>query len=624
MDVFSDDALSADAPPAWLLGHTAATNTTRVAPTGVFSKLPPELLSGIFSCLPSESLANVACCASWCGPSVRMATYEAVERRGLRLPSRRLGEGWPCVLKRAELRFASRNSAGLSAGYTCAAWINPKDGMPHFVQLLDPLHPRWFPQPKLPRRAALAVSCGSLHALVLLDDGTVIQLELPVGPPSVESLSAADPAAAPPADPAAIPADGPATTAPGSQPAQLSGSSCMWRVLRPAAATLPHDRSGGGETTREGMESSERSVAISAGAFHSLIVGAKGTLWSSGSNACGQLGIGQSHDALEASSQAASNVGFAHQTAEGIAGGTGGHHSSYVANPTRVDVFHKALQVSGGGHHTLILSHRGGVLACGHGGCGQLGLGDTFSRSSPCVVPVPGGDCAVAVAAGGDFSLVLTEQGKIFGFGLAACGALGSPAAHASTAQKLPVRVPLPPSLGAVRVRQIAAGYDHALAVTSDGVVISWGSTGATANGGGPAIGAGNDVEGAAVIIDDASEAHPHDLGADVLWSAAQSPEGERGATGAVGQLGRHVPVTPNEDGQAGQDEEREGEVAFSSAPAVAYALGRCELVAAGSFCSIGRRLLGNDQNEAFGHEVLEYSGNDCPHVVLVKSAPPS
>ena len=83
-------------------------------------------------------------------------------------------------------------------------------------------------------------------------------------------------------------------------------------------------------------------------------------------------------------------------------------------------------------------------------------------------------------------------------------------------------------------------------------------------------------------------------------------------------------PVTPNEDGQAGQDEEREGEVAFSSAPAVAYALGRCELVAAGSFCSIGRRLLGNDQNEAFGHEVLEYSGNDCPHVVLVKSAPPS
>ena len=353
-----------------------------------------------------------------------------------------------------------------------------------------------------------------------------------------------------------------------------------------------------------------------------LIVGAKGTLWSSGSNACGQLGIGQSHDALEASSQAASNVGFAHQTAEGIAGGTGGHHSSYVANPTRVDVFHKALQVSGGGHHTLILFTVAAFSRV------AMAVRSAWARRHllaivTCVVPVPGGDCAVAVAAGGDFSLVLTEQGKIFGFGLAACGALGSPAAHASTAQKLPVRVPLPPSLGAVRVRQIAAGYDHALAVTSDGVVISWGSTGATANGGGPAIGAGNDVEGAAVIIDDASEAHPHDLGADVLWSAAQSPEGERGATGAVGQLGRHVPVTPNEDGQAGQDEEREGEVAFSSAPAVAYALGRCELVAAGSY-SIGRRLLGNDQNEAFGHEVLEYSGNDCPHVVLVKSAPPS
>ena len=83
------------------------------------------------------------------------------------------------------------------------------------------------------------------------------------------------------------------------------------------------------------------------------------------------------------------------------------------------------MQASGGGYHSLVLTQSGSVVSFGHNGSGQLGLGDQTARSTPCAVPLPGGEVACAVSAGGEHSLILTERGDVLGCGACALGALG-------------------------------------------------------------------------------------------------------------------------------------------------------------------------------------------------------
>ena len=83
----------------------------------------------------------------------------------------------------------------------------------------------------------------------------------------------------------------------------------------------------------------------------------------------------------------------------------------------------KALAVSCGGKHTMVLATRGHVFAFGWNRHGQLGLGDTDDRSTPSLV---GGALSeldappVQVAAGWRHTLLLTREG-IYGWGLSAC-----------------------------------------------------------------------------------------------------------------------------------------------------------------------------------------------------------
>ena len=66
--------------------------------------------------LPSGALAAASATSRWLCDATRRGAVEAVQRHGVRLPARRLGEGWPCVVKRAERRAASRAAGRLSAG----------------------------------------------------------------------------------------------------------------------------------------------------------------------------------------------------------------------------------------------------------------------------------------------------------------------------------------------------------------------------------------------------------------------------------------------------------------------------------------------------------------------------
>ena len=496
-DVFSDAPHAPPPTPAWLLAAAAAARDVP-APTladdaPCFVALPPEVHTAILAWLPARALAATAAVAAWLNGPVREACLHICERTLPTLPVRRLGEGWPCVVRRAELRYESRRADRLSAGAEAIAWISDA-GEAHFEWL-----PNWmgfvaasFPAP--PRQRALAVACGAQHVLCLLDDGSVVCLR-----------------------------DG---------PTPASGTANGWERL-----CLPARDAGADDA-----EPAEHVVSVASGAFHMLLVGSGGALWTCGWNRDGQLGLG-----------------FASSVEE--------HGSETVAAPSRVPLPHRsALHAAGGGYHSLVLGRDGGVLSFGHGGDGRLGLGDSRNRPSPCVVPLPGGSVACAVAAGGDYSLVLTEQGHVLVCGRGDHGILGGASLAPAAAPwrwgvganaLVPTRVPL----GDAVVRHVSAGYDHCLALTASGEVLSWGSP------------APADEEEA-----DEEEAEARrQMGPGLVWTGLHSKPGPYTVEymRSTGQLGRSVGVAD-----------------LSHNACTAVALGRCALVAAGANCSVALGLV--------------------------------
>ena len=118
---------------------------------------------------------------------------------------------------------------------------------------------------------------------------------------------------------------------------------------------------------------------------------------------------------------------------------------------------------------SLALTTKGGVLAWGAGGSGELGNGSTRNHSRPVRVALPRGTRVKAISAGGSFGLALTTTGHLLAWGENSSGQLGD---GTTTDRRRPVRVKLP---AGVRVTAIAAGAGSSFAVTSGGV-FAWGA----------------------------------------------------------------------------------------------------------------------------------------------------
>ena len=133
-----------------------------------------------------------------------------------------------------------------------------------------------------------------------------------------------------------------------------------------------------------------------------------------------------------------------------------------------------AVAVAAGGTHSLVLTRDGAVLSFGNGRHGQLGHGSRECHFEPKMVgslrgvrtPV----YAVAVAAGETHSLVLTHDGAVLSFGQGAKGQLG----HGDSGT---VFVPKEiEALHGVRVVAVAAGASHSMVLTDQGMVLSFGN----------------------------------------------------------------------------------------------------------------------------------------------------
>jgi len=277
---------------------------------------------------------------------------------------------------------------------------------------------------------------------------------------------------------------------------------------------------------------------LSAGAYHSLIVRADGSLWSAGLNDSGRLGDGTTTERrapvqVMPEHVAAAAAGGAHSLivmVDGSLWACGSNAEGQLGDGTTEDR-HAPVQilpdgvatVAAGGTHSLILRTDGSLWACGNNERGQLGDGTTTSRLTPVEV-LP--DSVAAVAAGLDYSLILKTDGALWACGSNAYGQLGDGSA---TTRRTPVQI-LPDG-----VRAIAAGGGHSLILKTDGSLWACGNNSAGQLGDGTTTSRRSPVQNPATEVAAIAAGLNHTLivktdGA--LWACGDNTDGVLGNGG--------------------------------------------------------------------------------------------
>jgi alpha-tubulin suppressor-like RCC1 family protein len=189
-------------------------------------------------------------------------------------------------------------------------------------------------------------------------------------------------------------------------------------------------------------------VSVAAGYKHSVALCSDGTVATWGANSSGQLGN---------NSTTASSVPVA-VTADGVLSGK------------------TVVAVSAGYDYSVALCSDGTLAAWGYNWAGQLGDNSTANRKVPVAVTATGvlsGKTVVAIAAGNSHSVALCSDGTVVAWGYNSFGELGN---NNSTDSSVPVAVTATGALSGKTVVAVSAGYDHSLALCSDGTMAAWGS----------------------------------------------------------------------------------------------------------------------------------------------------
>jgi len=173
--------------------------------------------------------------------------------------------------------------------------------------------------------------------------------------------------------------------------------------------------------------------AVSAGWDHTAAIKTDGTLWAWGNNWFGQLGDGTTIN---------SNTPVQEST----------HASNWVT-------------ISAGGGHTVAIKTDGSLWTWGWNILGQLGLGDTTNRETP--VQVLPGTTWETVSAG-DHTAAIKTDGSLWAWGKNTYGQLGD-------GTTIDSNTPVQESTHASNWVTVSAGYDHTVAIKTDGSLWTWG-----------------------------------------------------------------------------------------------------------------------------------------------------
>ena len=189
-------------------------------------------------------------------------------------------------------------------------------------------------------------------------------------------------------------------------------------------------------------------TAIASGEEHSAAVSSQGDVYTWGSNARGQLGLGNLPKGQR-----------------------------FVRHPMHVDMGgRRASQVACGAVHTVALIDTGSVFTWGAGA--QLGIGPVLGhgdRNVPCCLKSLMRNRVRVVACGSLFSVAVTHKhGDVFTWGAGSRGQLG----HGDTKDRfMPRRIDvLTGSNRLVCIADVQCGQLHACAVTTTGRTYTWGS----------------------------------------------------------------------------------------------------------------------------------------------------
>lgn len=141
------------------------------------------------------------------------------------------------------------------------------------------------------------------------------------------------------------------------------------------------------------------------------------------------------------------------------------------SRPNDVQGISDLVMTVAGGDHTLGIDHLGRLWSWGRNNVGQLGHGtSTEVHSALNMSQITGHTNIKDVAAGKDHCLLLTTEGEVWGWGLNFEGQLG-PDRDPNTPIGIPVPIQGLNSTG----EQIVAGGFHNLALDADNVVWAWG-----------------------------------------------------------------------------------------------------------------------------------------------------
>jgi alpha-tubulin suppressor-like RCC1 family protein len=262
------------------------------------------------------------------------------------------------------------------------------------------------------------------------------------------------------------------------------------------AGQLGNGQEGGATGTPFRVPTLGQVVAVAAGREFSLALGSDGRVFAWGDNAAGQLGTGdidnrpmptpipglQDVRMIGSGGQHAFAVRrdgavFAWGNNQDGQLGLGGSPEGDVANaltPRRIAGLDgtRVMALDGGRFHTIAALDDGSVRAFGASNVGQAGSnseGDHFDFYPSPIVPV-GIAGATAVAAGDEHTLVLTREGIALAFGHAGEGRLGDGRDGRSQSSSLPQPVDV------ADVVAVAAGSRHSLVIVRDGTVGCFGS----------------------------------------------------------------------------------------------------------------------------------------------------